>query len=123
MDQFKEILGVVKRQHFWIVAPLLLLVGIWGWMKSTKQLSDEFDANSRSVQGYVSTMDSIRNISPHPNEEYHSEMQKLIDARRANVQAAWEKKWERQKQQLKSEVSVQRHKRAYHHNSSKAVHG
>lgn len=101
MDQLKEFLGVVKRQHFWIIAPILLIVGIVGWMMATKKLTEEFDRSRAEVQGYISAMQKVAGERPHPNDEYHQQMETLIEQRKANVRSAWQTKWDRQKQQLK----------------------
>jgi hypothetical protein len=101
MDQLKEFLGVVKRQHFWFIAPILLIVGVVGWIMATKKLSAEFDANSAAVQGYLSQMQQVTSRQPHPNDDYHTGMEQLIEQRRENVRSAWATKWERQKQQLR----------------------
>ena len=100
MDQLKVFLGIVKRQHFWFIAPILFAVGIFGWMSSTKKLNAEFAANSGTVNGYLSSMQGVIGTTPHPNEETEREMEKLISDRRENIKAAWEMKYERQKKQL-----------------------
>ena len=101
MDQLKEILGVLRRQHFWFIAPILLIVGLVGWMMANKQLTQEYEANKSKVQSYISQMQSVSSQQPHPNTDYESGMEQLIAQRRDNVRAAWERKWERQKQELK----------------------
>ncbi|MCA9168571.1 MAG: hypothetical protein KDB23_12940 [Planctomycetales bacterium] len=101
MDQVKDILGVIKRQHFWFLSPLLLIVGFVGWMMATKKLNGEFEKWKGDAAGLVSQMNSVKSFTPHPNEEYHQAMEKLISDRMDNVRAAWEKKWERQKEVLK----------------------
>lgn len=101
MDQVKEFLGVLRRQHFWFIAPILLVVGLVGWMMANKKLSEQYEANKSKVQSYISQMQSVTSQQPHPNEDFHAGMEQLIADRRANVKAAWERKWERQKQELK----------------------
>jgi len=101
MDQLKNFLGIVKRQHFWFLSPILLVIGIVGWMMSTQKLSKEFDANKVTVNSYIQQMGTVSQNRPHPNDEYHQGMEQLIAERRENVRKAWEKKWERQKQELK----------------------
>ena len=100
MDQLKEFLGLVKRQHFWFLAPVLVALGITGGMMASKKLSAEFDGYKSAVDGYISRMQGVTSTNQHPNEAFHTGMEDLIAARRANVREAWEMKWERQKKQL-----------------------
>ncbi len=101
MDKVKEFFGLVKRQHFWFIAPVLLVVGVMGGVMASKKLSSEFEQNKSTVQGYISKMQTVSSQQPHPNDDYHSGMEQLIAQRRDNVRSAWEKKWERQRQELK----------------------
>jgi hypothetical protein len=101
MDQLKEFLGVLRRQHFWFIAPLLLVIGLVGWMMANKKLTAEFEADKAQVNAYIQQMQSVSSQQPHPNPDYHRGMEQLIAQRQENVRAAWARKWERQKQELK----------------------
>lgn len=101
MDKLREFFGLLKRQHFWFLAPILLIMALIGWWLSSKKLSDEFSSNKSTVQGYLSQMQSVSGEQNHPNPDYHQGMETLIQQRRENVRAAWQTKWERQKQELK----------------------
>jgi hypothetical protein len=101
MDKAKEIWGFVRRQHFWLIAPLLFIAGFVGWFLSTSKLQKEFEANQSTVQGYIASMNTVGGVQPHPNQEYLDGMQQLIDQRRENVRKAWQTKWENQKQRLR----------------------
>jgi len=101
MDKVKEIWGFVRRQHFWLIAPLLFIAGFLGWFLSTSKLQKEFESNQTTVQGYISSMNTVGGVQPHPNQEYLDGMQQLIDQRRDNVRKAWQTKWENQKQRLR----------------------
>jgi hypothetical protein len=101
MDQLKEFLGLVKRQHFWFLAPILVALGVTGGIMASKKLSEEFDGYQSAVNGYMSKMQGVTSTDQHPNKEFHAGMQALISDRRENVREAWEMKWERQKEQLK----------------------
>ena len=100
MDQLKEYFGVFKRQHFWFVAPVLLILGVVVWFMASKSLTDEFSSNKSNVDGLLSKMRNVSGFEKHPNSEYHEGMQQLIDGRRENVRAAWQTKYDNQKQDL-----------------------
>lgn len=101
MDKLREFLGLLKRQHFWFLAPILLLMAAAGWWLSSKKLSAEFDTYKSSVDGYKRQMDDVIGKARHPNRDFHEGMENLIQQRRENVREAWQTKWERQKQELK----------------------
>jgi hypothetical protein len=101
MDKLKEILGLLRRQHFWFIAPLLLVIGLVGWIMANRQLTEQFESGRTKVQTYISQMQSVSSQERHPNPAYHRGMEQLIKQRRENVRAAWERKWERQRQELK----------------------
>ncbi len=101
MDQLREFLRLLKRQHFWFLAPVLLLLGLVGWWLSSKKLSAEFDKYRSEVDGYSSQLRRVSGEEKHPNKDYHDGMEAMIQQRRDNVRTAWQTKWERQKQELK----------------------
>ena len=100
MDQLKEYFGVFKRQHFWFVAPVLLVLGVVVWFMASKSLTEEFSSNKSTVEGLLSKMRAVSGSEKHPNPEFHEGMQQLIDGRRENVRAAWQTKYDNQKQDL-----------------------
>lgn len=101
MDQLKEFLGLIKRQHFWFLAPLLVVLGVAGGMMASKKLTKEFNDFESAVNGYKTKMQGVTSKNQHPNEHFHTGMEELITDRRSNVRDAWQIKWERQKDQLK----------------------
>lgn len=101
MDKLREFLGLLKRQHFWFLAPILLLMAAAGWWLSSKKLSAEFDTYKSNVDGYKQQMEQVIGKTQHPNPDFHDGMENLIAQRRENVREAWQTKWERQKQELK----------------------
>lgn len=101
MEQLREFLRLLKRQHFWFLTPVLLLLGIVGWWLSSNKLNSEFDKYRAEVEGYSSKLRSVTGQTNHPNKDYHDGMTTMIEQRRDNVRTAWQTKWERQKQELK----------------------
>ncbi len=96
MDQLKEFLGLFRRQHFWFILPVLLVLAGYGWWSATGTVSETVSRNVSTIGGYHQAATGIVNTPDHPNEEWHEVMDELIASRRANVLAAWQKKWERQ---------------------------
>ena len=96
MDQLKEFLGLFRRQHFWFILPVLLILAGYGWWSATGTVSETVSRNVSTIGGYHQAATGIANTTDHPNEEWHEVMDELIASRRANVLAAWQKKWERQ---------------------------
>ncbi len=101
MANLNDTLAVLKRQSFWIIAPLVLLLALAGWWMGRQALNEQFAAHRATIEGYKSQVNGVRAVSVHPNEQFEQGMLKLIEQRRENVRRAWQTKWERQKQQLK----------------------
>lgn len=104
MDQLKEFFGLVKRQHFWFVAPLVLILGIVAWFMGKGVIADETGKNLSAISTKFSTAQNVTTVRVeelgHPNETWHAEMEQLIASRTDNVKQAWQKKWDRQKELL-----------------------
>ena len=104
MDQLKEFWGLFRRQHFWFILPILLVLAAYGWWTATGTVTTQVAINISTIGGYHAGADQIAGVNveglQHPNDEWHEVMTELIDARRTNVLSAWQKKWDRQSQIL-----------------------
>lgn len=100
MDQLKEFLGLFRRQHFWFILPVLLIMSSVGWYLASGNIQEEVTTNVSAISGYHAKATQVQNHDEgglgHPNEEWHEAMAEFIAARRKNVEDAWRKKWDRQ---------------------------
>ena len=105
MDKLKEFFGLFKRQHFWFVWPILLILTVVGWMSATGSVEQKVSSQKGEIDGYFSQATNILNVNiennGHPNSEWEGGMETLIASRLKNVEDAWGKKWDRQKTLLR----------------------
>lgn len=97
MDKVKEILGHLKRFHFWILCGVIGLVGLGSWYVTKASLYDEFTANKGEIEGGYSTVSSVRSTPNPPNPKIHQAMEERVRALQANVAAVWQAQYEHQK--------------------------
>ena len=121
MDQLKEFFGLFKRQHFWFVWPVLLILTVVGWMSATGSVEKKVATQTQEIDGYFSKATSIQSVnvenSGHPNDNWKTGMEALIESRLKNVEDAWAKKWDRQKTLLRwpQELSFAAHAETLRH--------
>lgn len=97
----------IKRQHFWLIVPVLLIVMLGTWyMAASKQVKD-FEAGTGKIKGHFSAMSKVRAISPHPNQEFHDGMDQYISARAQDVDAAWALQYAKQVETMKWSPEMQ----------------
>ena len=98
MDQLKVILAQFKKHQFWILAGLVLMIGIVGWKMATAALADE-------AKGYVKVIDTefksmihvLRNVNPHPNGDWEKGVIEKTDDLKTSVAKVWERVFTKQK--------------------------
>ncbi len=96
MDKIKSLLRTVKRLHFWLICPLIVILGLVAWMLTVGWLKKDADQKRQAINGLYSTLDQIKNEYPHPNQVVHDGMEQLINKRRQEVAQAWTEKWDQQ---------------------------
>jgi hypothetical protein len=96
MDGFQDFLRTVKRLHFWIICPTIVLLGLGAWWLAVSKLDKQEEANHKRIEQHYQTLAKIRGIDPHPNENVQQGMEQLISKRREEVENAWREKWKQQ---------------------------
>lgn len=91
----------IKKQHFWLIVPVLLIVMGVAWYMAKEEQKKRFADGESTIKGYFSSMQGVSNERPHPNEDYDIEMKKNIKARAKDVAAAWDAQYSKQVDTLK----------------------
>jgi len=73
MDQVKQILAVVKKQHFWVLAGIVLIVGLGAWHFAVAKLADQYKQRETKLNGDRKSVQDIARQADPPN-------QKVVDA-------------------------------------------
>lgn len=96
MDGLRKLFRTLKRLHFWILCPLVVVMGLVGWFLTIGDLQKQKQKNISDIESRYSAMSSIAGTDSHPNQNVHDGMNELIAKRRDEVAAAWQEKWDQQ---------------------------
>lgn len=95
MDQIRSVLVFIKKQYFWILSTIVVIVGCVTWYMASTDLSDQFQANAQEIQGKLT---SVSNIPPNPpNQSWVEAMAQMRSTASDSVYVAWQKLYEQQK--------------------------
>ena len=91
----------IKKQHFWLIVPVLaILMGV-SWYMAANQQRDFFKKRVSAIDGHFSSMSSIQGVenepsSGHPNEAFHKGMEEYIKQRAIDIDKAWAAQYQKQ---------------------------
>jgi len=100
MDKLRPVIAFLKKYYFWVFAGIVLLVGLGGWYTSVATLDKEYLAKKQEIDTRLSSARQIASTQNHPNTQYEEEMQTWLTQYRDDIDQAWQKKWEAQKNVL-----------------------
>lgn len=101
MDQLKEQLAVVMKHGFWISTAIILLGAVVIWYLVTGRLVAENEERTRKIEGYVQQVNNVRSeLSNHPNQISHDQMEVMIENRQSEVLEAWQTVFDAQREIL-----------------------
>jgi hypothetical protein len=89
MDQLKVFLAVLKKQHFWVMGGLALVVGLIGWFVATSKLRAEYAANRSKVEAEFKELDQLRS-QERENQDWSVGVQAETAVLKVKVKDAWE---------------------------------
>ncbi|MEM8680624.1 MAG: hypothetical protein AAGF97_14850, partial [Planctomycetota bacterium] len=94
----KDLFRTLKRLHFWIICPIVVVLGVVGWWMATSAIQKATKSRVGAINSQFQTVNSIQQKSPHPNADVETGMEQLISSRRDEVAEAWTEKYEQQVQ-------------------------
>jgi hypothetical protein len=97
MDQIRKIVAVIGRLHFWLLCLLAAIVALVGWKLASAALTATFDENKRTVTGYVSSLQSVKNDLKHPNERINEAFRARAEEQKQRVAKRWQELYEVQR--------------------------
>jgi hypothetical protein len=100
MDRFRNVSRFLRKYHFWILCVIIAALGLGSWWFWSGQFLVELQANSRDTETARKKGMEVLAIAPHPNQQYHEEMEKLNEARAKDIVTAWQRKWEQQGERI-----------------------
>lgn len=96
MNGLRDFLRTIKRVHFWIICPTIIVLGTVTWFMVSSRLTNEKEKRVTSIKGLYNSVNETQNAELLANQDVQDGMQSLIDKRRTEVEEAWTQKWEQQ---------------------------
>ncbi|MEZ6113619.1 MAG: hypothetical protein R3C99_21800 [Pirellulaceae bacterium] len=100
MEQLKPILAGIKKHHFWILSTLVVLMAIGVWFMVTGKLKKDTESQVTLVKGQFSSINSLKNERPLPNDASHQQMDQVIAQTTRSLYEAWESLYSQQRDVL-----------------------
>jgi hypothetical protein len=100
MDQLKQFLAVVKKQHFWILCGLVVLIGFVTYAIASSKMNQTYVQTKGKISQTSTELDPLLSGTEHPNRDWAELVQKKTEDLRNNVRDAWEALYNEQKQQV-----------------------
>ena len=100
MDKLQPLITFLKKQYFWLLAGLLLIVGVFGMWTATGAVAQQFDDFQQEIKSKKGNLTTIQGTNPHANQDVIdrqlAENQKLAENRRE----VWETLYNRQREEV-----------------------
>jgi hypothetical protein len=100
MDQIRTGLAWLKRQHFWVLSVLIVLIGIVCWKSASGTIATKYDENQKKITTEFQSLATLRSDPFHPNktikDKQIAETNKLI----AEVAKLWQQLYDRQREKV-----------------------
>jgi len=90
MDQLQVALTVLKKQYFWVVSAIILVVSLGSWYKATSDLAETYAQRARKVEGDFNSLQAIISEPNHPNQAVIDRIAEKTGELRKEVYRAWE---------------------------------
>jgi len=88
MDQLKQVLAVMKKYHFWILAALILVAYLATWFLATGKMTSETNDRVSKISSDFDAGSRIQGVQNHPNDLSIKMMNELNDAEALQVEKA-----------------------------------
>ncbi|MGD0900931.1 MAG: hypothetical protein ABR915_24120, partial [Thermoguttaceae bacterium] len=98
MERVRLVFGVLKKQYFWVLCGLLVVVCVTSWTMATNQLSQKFGTRSLQIEGRFKEV-WLTNTDNHPNDVGIKKILELHGRLGENVFEAWKFLYEQQRAQ------------------------
>jgi hypothetical protein len=101
MDQLKQYWEVVKKQHFWILCGLAVVVPLIVFWVSSGHLAKVYGDQLTTIKQADDNLTPLVSGADHPNKEWVTHVQGETDRLRVNVKDAWDALYAQQQAVLK----------------------
>jgi hypothetical protein len=88
MDQVKQILAVLKKQHFWVLSGVLVLAGLGTWLMASGKLADQYLQRENKLNSQRKEVQKIASEQT-PNQQVIDAIKKAHKGLKDEVFRAW----------------------------------
>src|SRR5262245_60831626 len=96
MDKVKLALKFLKKQHFWFLLGVVVLVSAYSWYSACGALITAFQKNKSEIEDRKSKAGNVSRIPNHANAEHHKKEDEYIASYTKDVAAAWTMNFDKQ---------------------------
>jgi hypothetical protein len=97
MDQLKEIMAFCKKQQFWLLIGLCVVLSGVGYYLMRSDVTKQISQQKSKLDGLHANLQQITSkVSRHPNQNTHAKMEQKIDVLKEEVREAWKFQYEKQ---------------------------
>jgi hypothetical protein len=100
MDQVRNILGWLKRQHFWVLCGLAAVIALFCWWSAARTLYAKYDTNAKTIKTQFDGLKSVRDAAFHANEAIIERQEAEKKKQADSVAALWEALYKKQRDQV-----------------------
>ncbi|MEX2114216.1 MAG: hypothetical protein WD845_13575 [Pirellulales bacterium] len=101
MDQLKEILGHVRKHHFWLLCVLCIVAGFAAWWMAAGSMSKDYASRKGAIDGKFNSLSTILQEPNFPNAEWQKAAEDLTAQQKEKVRTAWQQVYDEQAPYLK----------------------
>jgi hypothetical protein len=100
MSKAGDFIDKVKRHQFWILCGVVAVVGLVSWWLATRSLADTYAKSKAKIDGEYGKIGSVRQIDPHPNDDWEKQLREIVEKDRKEVENAWKQLYNLQKSKV-----------------------
>lgn len=97
MDKVRQILGVLKKHHFWIVSVMVSAAILGCWYSARASLSQKYQTEKSGIDSIFSSLQTISSNPAHPNPSFKTGVEQEKEKLKKTTDAEWQQLYDRQK--------------------------
>ena len=101
MDQLKQYWEIAKKQHFWILCGLVVLVPFIVFWVASGHLAKTYTDQMNTIKRVTGDVTALNNEPTHPNDQWVKHVQDETEKLRIEVKNSWDTLYKQQQSVLK----------------------
>jgi hypothetical protein len=96
MDQVRNILAWLKKNHFWVLSVLIAFISVFCWWSASSAMKKQFDENKGKIDAGFSSVSGVLGDTFHPNATVHERQMQEISKLSEEVGKLWQQLYDLQ---------------------------